>query len=115
MATQLLTLAAYKTLKTMRMYFDLKAHLTSLPQLATNYCSLGCSKRPQIATPLLRMTPEQKTLKVIWMYFDPLPDSCSLPHMTTNSCYLTFLKQTLMSTPLLRMTPGEKTLKAIRI
>ena len=70
----------------MRMNFDLLAHLSSLPQLLTNYYSLGCSKLPLMATPVLRMTPAQKTLKVIWMYFDPLPDSCSLPQMTTNSC-----------------------------
>ena len=66
------------------MCFDLLADSSSLPQMTTNYCSLGCLKQTLMATPLLRMTPAQKTLKAIRMCFDLLPDSSSLQQMKTN-------------------------------
>jgi len=80
MPTPLLTKTpAQKTLKAIQMYFDLLPDSSSMPQMTTNYCSLGCLKQALIATPLLKMTPVHKTLNAIRMYFDLLNDSRSLP------------------------------------
>jgi len=87
------------------MYFDLSPDSSSLRQMTTNYCWLGCLKRTLMATPLLTMLPEQKTLKTVRMYFDLLAHLSSLPQMATNYYSLRCSKPTLMATPLLRMTP----------
>jgi len=61
MATPLMkTRQAQKTLKAIRMYFDLLADLSSLPQMTTNYCSLGYLKQTLLLTPLLQMRQAQK-------------------------------------------------------
>ena len=64
MATPLLRMTpAQKTLKAIRMCFDLLPDSSSMPRMATNYCSLGCLKQTLMATPLLKMRPPQKKLK----------------------------------------------------
>ena len=61
MATPLLRMTpAQKTLKAIRMCFDLLADSCSLSQMTMNYCSLGCLKQTLMATPLLRMTLAQQ-------------------------------------------------------
>ena len=72
-ATALLRMTpAQKTLKAIRMCFDLLADSSSMPRMTTNYCSLGCLKQTPIATALLRMRPAQQTLKAIQICFDLL-------------------------------------------
>jgi len=66
MATPLLLKTpAQATLKAIQLYFDLLPDSSSMPQMMTNYCLLGCLKQTLMATPLMKMTQAQTTLKAI--------------------------------------------------